>query len=74
MIIKQSHALKMFKKEVGQANHMLITIIVGLDGIITHNVEPITSLELLESSRQKFIVQRSKLYAKNRSSLGSLIA
>lgn len=65
LIIKQSHALKMFKKEVGQANHMLITIIVGLDGIITHNVEPNNEFRVSWNPRDKnSSVQRSKLYAK----------
>lgn len=37
--INHSIALKRFKAEIGQANHMLITIMVGLDGIIPYNVE-----------------------------------
>lgn len=43
MKIIKSHALKKFKKEIGQANHFLITILIGLDGIksgtVVKNVE-----------------------------------
>ncbi|RKI85061.1 hypothetical protein D7V83_05280 [bacterium 0.1xD8-71] len=33
MKIMKSYALKKFKNEIGQANHFLITILVGLDGV-----------------------------------------
>ena len=33
MKINKSYALKKFKKEIGQANHFLITILIGLDGV-----------------------------------------
>lgn len=33
MKYQKSYALKLFKKELGQANHFLITILVGLDGV-----------------------------------------
>ena len=33
MKILKSNAFKRFKKEIGQANHFLITILVGLDGV-----------------------------------------
>ena len=39
MKITRSYALKKFKKEIGQANHFLITILVGLDGVKSGKVE-----------------------------------
>lgn len=33
MKIIKSYALKRFKEEIGQANHFLITILIGLDGV-----------------------------------------
>ena len=65
MIIKQSYALKLFKKEVGQANHMLITIMVGLDGITKYNVVANPEFRVSWNPKNKDLsVQRSKLFAK----------
>jgi hypothetical protein len=35
----KSKNLKLFKREIGQANHYLITILIGLDGVKSGNVE-----------------------------------
>lgn len=63
--IKYSPALKLFKKEVGQVNHQLITIFVGLDGIIPHNLSVNPSLHTTWNPQSKEAsVDRSKLFAK----------
>ncbi|UUI39979.1 hypothetical protein [Oceanobacillus oncorhynchi] len=37
--ISQSRALRYFKKLIGQNNHFLITILIGLDGVEKEKVE-----------------------------------
>ncbi|HET6747351.1 MAG TPA: hypothetical protein VFH06_04575 [Candidatus Saccharimonadales bacterium] len=65
MIITKSPALKAFKKEVGQANHMLITLLVGLDGIIKGNVTISKEFHATWSPKDKKIsAYRSRDFAK----------
>ena len=65
MILKYSSALKKFKKEAGQANHFLITIMVGLDGIIDHNVDIKKEFHASWNPKNKIhSVERSKEFAK----------
>lgn len=63
--IHHSTALKRFKSEIGQANHMLITIMVGLDGIIPYDVEAQNEFHTSWNPKsKKASVERSKLFAK----------
>lgn len=65
MKLRKSYALKKFKEEVGQANHMLITILVGLDGIIAHDLEANEDFHTSWNPKSKAeSVRRSKNYAK----------
>ena len=65
MKINHSIALKRFKAEIGQANHMLITIMVGLDGIIPYDVEAQNEFHTSWNPKsKKASVERSKLFAK----------
>lgn len=73
MELNHSKALKRFKKEMGQANHMLITILVGLDGIVKSDLELSPEFSTSWNPRSKIAsVDRSKLYAK-KSSLAWLV-
>ena len=68
MIVEQSSALKFFKREVGQANHMLITLIVGLDGIVAHDIEPSADFHVSWNPKNKTAsVERGKVFAKKSS-------
>lgn len=64
MKLVKSTALKKFKKEVGQANHFLITILIGLDGVKSGNV---TKNDLFDAAwNPKSVdasVERSRIYA-----------
>lgn len=63
--ILHSPALKLLKKEVGQVNQQLITIFVGLDGIIPHSLSPNPGLHTTWNPQSKEAsVDRSKLFAK----------
>ena len=65
MEINHSYALKCFKKEIGQANQMLITIMVGLDGIVPYHVEASSEFHTSWNPKSKEIsVERSKVFAK----------
>lgn len=65
MDINRSAALKCFKTEIGQANHMLITIMVGLDGIIPYHVEAQEEFHTSWNPKsKKNSVERSKVFAK----------
>lgn len=65
MEVNHSIALKRFKSEIGQANHMLITILVGLDGIIPYHVEPQNEFHTSWNPKsKKSSVERSKVFAK----------
>lgn len=65
MDLKTSRALKNFKKEAGQINHMLITIYVGLDGIIPYNLAPDPSLHTTWNPKSKSAsVDRSRGFAR----------
>lgn len=65
MDINRSTALKCFKTEIGQANHMLITIMVGLDGIIPYHVEAQKEFHTSWNPKlKKASVERSKVFAK----------
>lgn len=65
MEINHSTALKRFKAEIGQANHMLITIMVGLDGIIPYHVEAQNEFHTSWNPKsKKASVERSKVFAK----------
>lgn len=65
MEINHSIALKHFKKEIGQANHMLITIMVGLDGIVPYNIEAKDEFHTSWNPKsKKRSVDRSKVFAK----------
>ena len=63
--INRSIALKRFKNEIGQANHMLITIMVGLDGIVPYQVEAQEEFHTSWNPKSKEIsVERSKVFVK----------
>lgn len=65
MEVKYSPALKLFKKEAGQVNHMLITIYVGLDGIIPNNLSPNPNLHTTWNPKSKSAsVERSRLFSR----------
>lgn len=65
MKINHSIALKRFRAEIGQANHMLITIMVGLDGIIPYSVEAQKEFHTSWNPKsKKTSVERSKVFAK----------
>ena len=65
MDINRSIALKRFKNEIGQANHMLITIMVGLDGIVPYQVEAQEEFHTSWNPKSKEIsVERSKVFVK----------
>lgn len=63
-VIKRSRALKNFKELIGQNNHFLITILVGLDGISKNQVEidPEFSTSWNPKSKNDS-VSRSRLFA-----------
>jgi len=66
--ISHSYALGKFKKEIGQANHMLITILVGLDGVITSDFDIAPEFRASWNPKSKITsAERSKLYAKKTS-------
>lgn len=65
MDVKYSPALKLFKKEAGNVNHMLITIYVGLDGIIPNDLSPNPNLHTTWNPQSKpASVERSKIFAR----------
>lgn len=65
MEINHSAAFRKFKKEIGQANHMLITIMVGLDGIVPYEVEPSEEFHTSWNPQsKKTSVDRSKKFVK----------
>lgn len=64
MIVNHSYALKQFKKEIGQVNHYLVTILVGLNGIVPHDIDVSPELHAVWNPKsKKASVDRSKLYA-----------
>ena len=64
MKYEKSHALKLFKKEIGQANHFLITILVGLDGVKSGKVEKNDEFDVAWNPRSVEVsANRSRLYA-----------
>lgn len=68
MKINYSRALRLFKKEVGNANHMLITILVGLDAIVDYDVELRPEFRVSWNPRDKSkSAERSKEFAKKAS-------
>jgi len=68
-----SQALKKFKNEIGHANHMLITMLVGLDGIVDHDVDARDEFHTSWNPKSKSIsVSRSKEFTK-KSSLAWLV-
>lgn len=57
--------MKIFKKEIGQANHFLITLLVGLDGIKDGKVELKTEFRTSWNPKDKKVsAQRSRNFAK----------
>jgi len=65
MKLKASRNLKLFKMDVGQSNHMLITILVGLDGIIDGKVNVKEEFHTSWNPRSKTdSAERSKAFAK----------
>ncbi|NCB22858.1 MAG: hypothetical protein EOM56_08490 [Deltaproteobacteria bacterium] len=68
MKIRYSQPLKLFKKEVGNANHMLITILVGLDAIVDNEITPRSEFKVSWNPRDKSkSAERSKDFAKKAS-------
>ena len=64
MIVNHSYALKQVKKEIGQVNHYLITILVGLNGIIPHDLDAGSELHAVWNPKcKKASVDRSRLFA-----------
>lgn len=65
MDLKTSQALKAFKKESGQINHMLITLYVGLDGIVSHNLSLNPNLHTSWNPKSKeSSVDRSRIFVR----------
>lgn len=66
LIVNKSPALKLFKKDVGQVNHELITIIVSFDGIIPCNLSPDPKKihTTWKPKSKEASVERSKLFAR----------
>lgn len=65
MILEHSKALTLFKREIGQANHLLITTIIGLDGIIPYNVEANSEFHVSWNPKdKKYSIERSKVFIK----------
>ncbi len=65
MELKTSQALSLFKKEAGQINHMLITLYVGLDGIIPYDLSPNPSIHTTWNPKSKQAsVERSRIFAR----------
>lgn len=63
MEITKSFALKKFKNEIGQANHFLITILIGLDGVKSEKV--VKNVEFDAAWNPKDVVasaNRSRIY------------
>lgn len=63
MEITKSFALKKFKNEIGQANHFLITILIGLDGVKSEKV--VKNVEFDAAWNPKDVVasaNRSRVY------------
>ncbi len=64
MKYEKSYALKLFKKEIGQANHFLITILVGLDGVKSGKVIKNDEFDVAWNPRSvENSASRSRLYA-----------
>lgn len=64
MKIVKSTALKQFKKEIGQANHFLITILVGLDGVKSGKIEKNDEFDVVWNPKNvEASVNRSRIYA-----------
>lgn len=65
MKVQKSKPLKIFKNEMGQANHMLITTLIGLDGIIPYNVEKNQDFDAAWNPKDKSqSIERSKSFVK----------
>lgn len=65
MELNRSKNLKIFKKEIGQANHFFITILVGLNGIKSGEIEKEDSFRTSWNPKNKIIsAERSKGFAK----------
>lgn len=65
MYIKNSSQLNRFKRQVGQSNHMLITILVGLDAIDTYDVVKKSEFSTSWNPQNKQAsVDRAKVYSK----------
>lgn len=63
MKINKSYALKKFKMEIGQANHFLITILVGLDGVKSGKVVKNDEFDAAWNPRDViFSANRSRIY------------
>lgn len=60
--------MKQFKLNVGHANHMLVTIMVGLDGIVSKDIEANEEFHAVWNPKDKATsVDRSKIFAKKAS-------
>lgn len=65
MKIEKSKNLKVFKKEIGQANHFLITILVGLDGIKNGNIDLNEEFRTSWNPKDRVVsTERSRAFAK----------
>lgn len=63
MKINKSYALKKFKKEIGQANHFLITILIGLDGVKSGKVVKNDEFDAAWNPRDVIVsANRSRIY------------
>lgn len=64
MKYEKSYALKLLKKEMGQANHFLITILVGLDGVKSGKVVKNEEFDVAWNPRSvESSASRSRIYA-----------
>lgn len=65
MKIEKSKNLKVFKKEIGQANHFLITILVGLDGIKNGDIDLNEEFRTSWNPKDRGVsAERSRAFAK----------
>ena len=68
LILKKSLAYSQLKKRIGQANHFLITILVGLDEVSNGNAKKSATLDAKwEPKDVKVSASRSRTYALNSS-------
>lgn len=64
MKIVNSRAFKKFKQEIGQANHFLITILIGLDGVKAGKIKKSDEFDAAWNPKDvKASVDRSRIFA-----------